>query len=62
MPTGTGRPKSSCRFAKTDQLLGIAVPADKQVASLKGLGLENRARRYYLGDISDSNGARGPEA
>ena len=34
----------SLRFAKTDQLLGLSVPADQQVVSLKGLGLEETAR------------------
>ena len=43
-PTPAEPGEITLRFAKTDQLLGIAVPADKQVASLKGLGLEETAR------------------
>ncbi|MDP6891967.1 MAG: phenylalanine--tRNA ligase subunit beta [Verrucomicrobiota bacterium] len=32
------------RFAKADQLLGISIPADQQVANLTGLGLEEISR------------------
>ena len=34
----------SLRFSKADKLLGIDIPADQQVANLKGLGLEEVSR------------------
>ncbi len=34
----------SLRFSKADKLLGIVIPADQQVANLKGLGLEEVSR------------------